>query len=458
MVAVLEELEDGYIRITSGSNKTSILLGYWLGYEFLYKVMQENSIRQLWVYPDTEISRNVSVEDIENIHPGLEPFTPAKRIYDGQPATIRMHVKGDINRFVTFPAHMECCIPAGKDRGQWKLSSPLDLHATLDYLEGEIGIPFIYSAGKAGETILRAYHGGLQKPIERLDPASMGFFQNVLRGMMDRAIWKQKDMHSGLLGMWLVGVDKNGQYIGGANAALLGNGNFRHVSRYDKSYTGFWKYRIIDVSNTPFNGVTLPCPLDVRKQWASTALIEAAIAQRVGLDISEGIIWDRKARYLEKWANIMWYHRMNLRNNTTIYPDKIARSNAERSVKLMSNGMVGRFMNEYSQEYFHPDWQAGIIHQACASQCYTLARLWREHGVHPVLVNKDAFYILLDNPGDVNRLNLLNHSNELRGFKQIGACKITSEILDAFHSKAMDINQLEGIIKKAMKEYQHVTA
>lgn len=456
MPDILEQENDGYVRILfNNGDRTKIY--FWMGYEFLYKMMQRYNVRQLWVYPDTDLSRNVSSDDIQNIHPGLEPFTPAKRIYDGQPATLRMHVRGDIERFVTFPAHMECCIPHGKDRGQWNIPTSLHLYRTIDYLEGELGVPFIWSAGKVGETILRLYHETLRYPIERLDPIHMPFFQNVLHGMMDRAVWKS-DMHSGLLGMWLVGVDKNGQYIGGANSAILGNGSFREVKTYDKSYTGFWKYRIIDVSNTPFNGVTLPCPLDVRRQWASTALIEAAIAQRVSLEIKGGIIWDRKARYLEKWANTMWYHRLNLRN-PVIFTDDIARSNAERSVKLISNSMVGRFMNEYSREYFHPDWQAGIIHQACASQCYTLARLWREYGVHPVLVNKDAFYILLDNPHDINKLALLNHSDELRGFKKIGACRITGEIIDAFHDKNTDINRLEGVIKREMKkEAQHVTA
>ncbi|MDE2590846.1 MAG: hypothetical protein KGL95_14420, partial [Patescibacteria group bacterium] len=164
----------------------------------------------------------------------------------------------------------------------------------------------------------------------------------------------------------------------------------------------------------------------------------------------QGIIWEQQGRYLQKWASNLWQHRINLRDAIK-YPNDTARDNAERTMKAIPNSGQGRFMNEYSKEYHHPDWQLGIVHQAIASQTYSLNRWLRDYGIKVVLVNKDAWYILVDRPDSCP--DITKYSGELRGFKKIGIAPLSDTIIEAF-SEEKSTNKLESLIKKEMKAYE----
>jgi hypothetical protein len=434
-------------------------------WESLYQAMEELHIDTLWVLPSDPLSRDITYEWFKDIPSSFSWYSPPTNTYDGKPYILRLrrlHYKHAYpDRYIVFPAHMECCIPRSGDRGQWTLlDQPDNLRTTLDYIENEIGIPYLWSNGHVGEEYLRKIHKGIRTEIKPFnDPQQLEFFQQVLHGAMDRAVWRntlQSFWHQARKLSYIVGFDKNGQYIGAANSAFLGNGNYaREVTAVEwsfphmRNYVGFWKYRIEDVSNTPFNGYDLPCPLDVNRQWASTALINCAFDLGIDIEIEGGIIWQEQGRYLAKWASNYWQHRLNLRDPEK-YPDTIARDNAERSMKAQPNSMVGRFMNEYSKEYFHKDWQLEIIHQAVASQAYSM-RYWLEnYDAKPVLVNKDAVYFLCNNPELFAPID--KYSQELRGFKKIGVAPLSDTIIEAF-SEEKSINKLESLIKEEMKQY-----
>lgn len=421
----------------------------------LHKEMAENDVERVWVYPDTVFSRIVEREMFTRLPNEYDWYTPRKMDYDGQPSTLRIHRRGDSDRYIIFPQHQECAIPAPGLKGQWELPDPQTLYTTVSYLEQEYDIPILWSGGKIGEELLRRSHLHIKKPIQPL-PTGLGYQWDVVqRNSMDRLVWKTYMLDALLLmfvsgEIHVVGVDKNGQYLGASNGAILGNGGFIPSSHFIPKSAGFWQYKIKSIANTDFNGKLLPCPLDVKRHYASTALIEAAHEVGVDFDIIEGIVWPEKGRYLKDWTKECWKHRIAFRNGVS-YPDEIAARNAERSAKLYPNSMVGRFMNDYSEEYFHPDWQIGIIHQAIANQVYTLARLNRVFGIVPILVNKDAIYFLC-NDVDVflERTGLVQHNQELRGYKLIGHCRLTDEIKGLF-SKRMHIWDIETEIKRAMK-------
>lgn len=431
-------------------------------WESLYQVMEELYIDALWVLPNDPLSQHITYDWFKDIPPSFSWYSPPTNTYDGKPYILRFRRRQYAypDKYIVFPAHMECAIPGSGDRGQWCLPNPMALSTTIDYIENEIGIPYLWSNGHVGEEYLRKLHKNIRTEIRPFnDPQQLEFFQQVLHGSMDRPVWRklQPNGKSGLSidvlndELFIVGFDKNGQYTGAANSAFLGNGNYamHPLDSFKPEFVGFWKYKILDVSDTPFNGYDLPCPLDVNRSWASTALINCALELGVEVDIRGGIVWEQQGRYLQKWASNMWQHRYNLRDSTK-YPEYPARDNAERSMKAIANSMVGRFMNDYSKEYYHKDWQLEIIHQAIASQAYTFNGLLNNHGIKPVLVNKDSFYVLTDDPQHLPEID--SHRNELRGFKKIGIAPLSDAIIEAF-SEEKSINRLESLIKKEMKEY-----
>lgn len=457
-------VDDINFEPTRGFKHDVWTINYGQDYHILYDDMIRHDIDIVWVMPSSPLSQQISYDDFNSIPPSFSWYSPPENIYDGQPYIIRfrrLHYKHAYpDKYICFPAHMECAIPGGGDRGQWNLPDPLDLSTTLDYIENELGISYIWTNGNVGEQYLRKCHEDIKTHIRPLPKEQIEPFKEVLHGAMDRPTWRKQYQwgtsvklginYEDSLKKFIVGYDKNGQYVGASNSAYLGNGGYTFAREFKKDFVGFWQYKITDVSNTPFNGYDLPCPLDVNRQWASTALINAARDVGVKLEIDHGIIWKQQGRYLQKWASNLWQFRINLRDPIK-YPNAIARENAERTMKAIPNSMVGRFMNEYSHEYHHPDWQLGIIHQAMTSQVYSLVKLNRDYDIKPVLVNKDAFYFLIDDPGFIPH-HLSQYSQELRGFKKIGIAPLSDTIIEAF-SEEKSTNKLESLIKKEMKEY-----
>lgn len=425
--------------------------------EQVFLLMEYSHIDILYVMPDTDFSKNIRREDFASLPEYIDWFSPPQMAYDSQPYCVRMSRRGyGPDYHLVFPAHMECCIPRRRDRGQWTLSDANTLSTTVNYLEKELGFPFLWTAGYNGEEYLRRVHYRMKGKIHPLPVEQIDDFNEVLHGAMDRPVWRklQENGEPGLSeedcsNIHIVGLDKNGQYLGAANSVYVGNGGFKKVSAelHDKSLVGFWRYRLLDVSNTSFNGYDLPCPLDVNKSWASTTLLEAARTVGVEFEVLGGYIWEESGRYLERWAKDLWQKRVNLRDAKK-YPHEIARENAERTMKLTPNSMVGRFMHEYSKEYFHPDWHLGIVHQAMASQTHTLHRLLRDYGLRPVLVNKDAIYFLSNEPA-IPGFNL--DPDVLKNFKKIGVAPLTSDIIEAFSQPHIGLNDLEHFIKERMR-------
>lgn len=436
------------------------------GIEGMYDTIESHGIARLWVYPGTDLSQRIKYGSFADIDRSKYDFyTPPQNVYDGSPFTIKLRAikPGGYFRYVIFPEHMECGVPQEKNKGQWILPSPYHLLRTVSYLEQELNTPIMWTAGKTGEEILRGIHEARRNkaPIKPL-PIALGYQWDVVsKGAMDRLIWKCLIPITSPYWnrKYIVGFDKNGQYTGGALSSDLGNGGFHEVSSFIKGSCGFWKYHGIDVADTPFNGVELPCPLDVKRQWASTALIEVAHKVGVHFEIDYGIVWPEHSQYLEKWAETMWRHRVAFRDSNK-YPDLVAAKNAECSVKLYTNSTQGRFKNEYSKEYNHPDWITGIVHRSTANQVYTLAFLLQTYALSPVLICKDALYFLSDNPNPHEFAHgyMVKYQEQLRGYKPIGVCSLTDDIKELFVKQRTSVGDIEEGIKKAMRRFENGAA
>ncbi len=152
---------------------------------------------------------------------------------------------------------------------------------------------------------------------------------------------------------------------------------------------------------------------------------------KVEFDVLEGYIWPTGAKFLESWSKEMWRHRTNLRNKDT-YPGQIARENAEGTVKLAANNMMGRLAHP-GGELYKPDWNLEIVHKAIANQMYSFKSWLDKAGVRPALVCTDSFWIISDEYDESMAIpGILEYMDEQRGYHHIGSCELTHPIIDLF--------------------------
>ena len=440
--------------------------------EDLLFLHDDHRIDVLWVMPGSGFSKRIEQDDFRSID--RERYNVYTSDYDREGrkpsfGRVRRQEQGAYNLHISFPEHQEWKSARDGDKGRWAAPSAATLLRTVVYLKRELDVNIVWSPATIGMDIMRGMH---RDEVILPFPESWGYRWDAIdRQMADWNFWSKIlwDGYKLLPGLseddrkkkYIVGLDKNGQFVGASSSALLGSGEPIEVdaASYKPEVPGFWHYTITGIDNTRFNGRDLPCPLSRDDGYASTELIRAALHVGVELKIHDGIMWEKGKKYLARWAKDMWDHRVNLSNEKR-YTDPIARRNAQGSAKKMANGVIGKFRavgrdnRPISREYYHPDWQRGIVHQATASQTFTLNRLQRDFNVLPVLVSKDAFYVLTDEE-DMAKVapGLLDHQNELRGFKLIGHAKLTSDIVDVFFKaweRETRVDGIETYIKRCM--------
>jgi hypothetical protein len=421
-------------------------------YKILHSWMLKVGIDVLWIMPDTQLSLWLQRSDFDLIQ-GLDTFTPAKMDKQhNRPVGLRLG-----NRYIMFPAYMRTTKETGNS-GQWSIPGKDILYDSVNYFQDSIGEPFIWGAGYVGMTKLRRLTSG--KDIQPFHGGKI--WDSALPHMVLRPSWRHRrdDYTLGLdedqaQKKYLWGFDKNNQYLGACIGLELGNGECEEVDA--SVFEGFkgigvWKYEIVDVSKSIFNSYNCYCPLSVHYDWASTELLQ--FCAKVGIDfrIKGGIIWKKRAgRALQQWAIDIRDAIQSLQDEKK-YPSYMAAHNAKGTHKLTYIESMGRLCNEYSKELFHRDWNMRVIQNAIIHQAETIFKRWKEHHILPVLVSNDSFYVLSDKdtveeayPG------ILEHSHELRGYRCIGKCRMTEELVDWFADKNIDNLKLEGFIKQKME-------
>jgi hypothetical protein len=170
----------------------------------------------------------------------------------------------------------------------------------------------------------------------------------------------------------------------------------------------------------------------------------------IEFDVLEGYIWQKGAKFLEMWAKEMWTHRTNLRDKTDIYAGEIARENAVGTAKLAANMMMGRLAKPGTRELYKPDWNQLIVNKAIANQIYSFQNWNRKHGITPVLVSTDNFWILSDEPNPALAIpGILEYEKEQRGYHHLGTLSTTEEIIEIFDKYKPEV--VNGYLKKLME-------
>jgi len=431
--AILYQLTSGEYSLYKGDTSCPVTIPPHL--EQILSVFEQHSIDVLWIMPNCGLSKHIQWSDFEALDRDRVKVFPTKPGKDAKRPTfvsIRRQSghKFERDRYLAFPAHQEW-MPTGDKH--WFLPSPYVLAQTLRYLAQEFEMEPMWGPGNMGMKGLERIYAKKGWHIENtvLTPK----LRSVLNQAMVRPIWKRfyglTDEQKGML--YLIGFDKNGQFLGGAQSVLLGDGQPQEVdgAAFNLKSIGFWRYKIKDVRHSAFNGYDLYCPLDVNRQWASTDLIQAARTVNVELDLFEGLVWSSGKKYLEDWAKESWGHRVNLRDAEK-YPSEVARENAAGTSKLAPNMLMGRLATPTNNLY-RPDWNLGIVHKSIGNQVYSYRKILNDHGIKPVLVTTDSFWIVTNEPDPAKAIpGILDYQLEQRGYKHVGTVPMDKTIIDLF--------------------------
>ena len=438
-------------------------------YVFLYNWMCIKDIDALWVHPDCQLSIWLSRRDFHLIK-GLEWFSPYEQQKDNsvvKPYGIRLQ-----NKYIFFPAYGEYVrAKHHNDNGDtygrtreshtWVLPVAQELYNTVDYIQRAIDMPFLWTPGSTSMRVLREENRN--KIILPFKPTPL--WDTVQGRMVARPIWQHRtrDGKKGLTDeqkkkKYIIGYDKNSQYLGACINLMLCNGKPIEVGSKEFSpflihgQVAMWEYKLEDVSQSAFNGYELYCPLSVHDDWASTELLEFARSVGIKFSIKRGMVWKGEmGRYMTEWALRLYRGRQKIQD-ASLGLDTIAATNAAMTVKKMYLDTIGRLCADYSDEYYHKDWNRFIIHKAITNQGYTIWKRVREHGLIPyshVLVINDSFYILSDSDNtSIAYPDILAHTKELRGYTCIGVAPLNEEIISSFETQRP--MELENTIKRNM--------
>jgi hypothetical protein len=264
---------------------------------------------------------------------------------------------------------------------------------------------------------------------------------NYLKGAINKSVQRPTWVRDGGLtdeqkGMkWLIGGDKNGQYVGGTRGVSLGNGQYTRVSgdRYDGKVTGLWYAQVTSVRESFFNSYSAFCPWSEPRMWLSTDLLVAAAAAGIQFDVLEGMIWDQSGKYMDQWGKQIWEGRAAYGNGER-FPNEVARRNAQGTAKQKGNSFIGLVAKPQTTTgrgmIYRPDWNVLIIHKAIANLMYSIKSRQEKQGVRPVLLARgDTQWFVSDVPVP----GFFEFQTEQRGWKPIGKpVPMSDEIISLF--------------------------
>jgi hypothetical protein len=308
---------------------------------------------------------------------------------------------------------------------------------TVNYIEEEYP-HFGWSPQNLGKNLLRCVHEDNHWQIE--DTILTDYLKNALNRSVQRPTWIQsKPLSEEQQAMkWIVGADKNGQYVGGTRSLLLGNGQYtRRVDKgaFNGKTPGLWLAQITDVSKSIFDSYQCFCPWTAPKQWFSTDLLVAAKAAGIDFEISEGIIWEQSERFMDAWGKEIWGHREAYYDKER-FPNEVARLNAAGTAKQAGNSFIGLVASPQKVPgkgmIYRPDWNILIIHKAIANLMYSLKSRYEKHNMLPVILARgDTQWFVSDEP---TVPTLFDHIEEQRGWKPIGKpVPMSDEIIQMFN-------------------------
>jgi hypothetical protein len=134
------------------------------------------------------------------------------------------------------------------------------------------------------------------------------------------------------------------------------------------------------------------------------------------IQVREGYYWQEAHTLLKQWATTLWQAGERLHTHSQLYRHTQARTNASRTITRLSQRGVAILAEEQTVGgWARPDWWAQIVGRSRATLFAHLVGLVRK-GTMPVLIDRDAFWMVSNDPNPLTAVPGLLKASKWRGY------------------------------------------
>jgi hypothetical protein len=385
----------------------------------LLEVLWQAGLTSVWVTPGTTLSRSATCAWFEQAslhwvvvtHP--DPHEPTR------PLSALLWPKGssqwETRRLLfVFPEH------AGWD---WALPDAKSLLATVTYVEQALARPVIDSANLVAHQLLTDLTPDQpaswlrSSPVDAYTLRSGGGTAIPLMETARDLVWirsltleeqRQKYLHK------YTHLSRN---LEACMTVQLGTGAPQYSSNgraYDGVRPGIWRVHT-EPAGSVFDGKRLPSCMD--GEWMSTPQVKCCQDVSYHVCVQEGYYWSQSHELLKPWANTLWQAAERLYLHPQSYRHAQGKANAFQTIKQLAQlGVAILAQDQNAGGWARPDWRAQIAGRSRAVLFSQLANLARR-GTMPVLVDRDALWVVSDDPNPLSAAPGLAAARRWQGYR-----------------------------------------
>ncbi len=382
--------------------------------EFLWQA----GLTSAWVMPGTTLSRIATCAWFEQVtlhwavvtHP--DPHKPTR------PLCALLWPKGsgqqEARRLTfVFPEHAGWC---------WVLPDARSLLATVTYLEQVLARPIIDSPDLVAHQLLTDLT--LDQSTSRLRSSPVDLWTLLSGGgtvipVMESArdlVWMRPLTLVEQRQRYLHKYIHLSRYLEACKAVQLGGGAPDYSSNgraYDGIRPGIWRIHV-ERSGSVFDGKRLPSCVD--GEWMSTPQVKCCQDISYHVFVQEGYYWSQSHELLKRWAGTLWQAAERLHTHPQSYRHVQGKANAFQAVKQLTQlGVAILAKDENNGGWARPDWWAQIVGRSRAILFTHLASLARKDTM-PVLVDRDALWVVSDDPNPLSAVPGLVAAHRWKGY------------------------------------------
>src|SRR2546430_2467554 len=397
-------LRSNLLPIDAG--KLSVLL------EYLWQL----GLSEVWILPATTLSRTATCAWFEEINDSWVAVVHPNPSEPERPICALLLPKGNGQREVrrlsfVFPEH------AGWG---WVLPDARSLLATVTYLDQTLARPVIDSPDLVAHQLLTDLTHDQPTSWLRSSPVDLhtlhsrdGAILSMMESVRD-LVWMRPLTLVEQRQRYLHKYNHISPYIEACTAVLLGTGapEFSSTGRaYDGIHPGIWRVHA-EQAGSIFDGKKLPHFLD--GEWISTPQVKCCADIGYHVYVREGYYWSQSHELLKRWGTTLWQAAERLHSQG--YQHEYGRANASHTIKLLGQlGVAILAKDKNDGGWARPDWWVQIVGRSRAILFTHLASFARK-GVMPVLVDRDALWVVSDDPNPLTATPMLRNTHKWRGY------------------------------------------
>lgn len=406
----------------------------------VYNVARHHGITHIWVYPTHPfIDTHCNDETYDT-------FTS----YDDESNTIPKYTRifqkavyGQV--FIGFLS--------GSDWG-WTIETPLDVLATIDYLQEVLGVVVSWSPGHVATELVKHLNGTAKRQLwvrpEQVNPYSLPIMKSATDLFFNFRVAPDVE------GMYLHQYDKKSAYLAACLDLFVGAGDAVHVvgdTPIDTKLPGVYRVTAtLEREETFIDRFLFPLLQD---KWVTSDILEYAQYKGYQVTIHEAHQWIEKHKTLARYAEVLYNSRNVFREQVTRFPHVNGRNNAETTLKDITLRAGGKFASKkYHGGFSHPYWFMAMVGKNYTTMLAHVNKVLEKSGQAPVLAYNDSLYYLSTDSNPLTACPTLftcGRANGMGKFKHEGTWIVTPELIETFNT-AKWAGEIVTVLNKAWKD------